>query len=300
MEKKEFPIDIPSVKDLKKIEFVQNEESWEFLKNIKMEKNDIIVGTYPKTGTTVLIHICHLLKGGSLNFKTQYEVCPFIEVAWNLNTTDYYSYGHPALFKSHMSLSYLFSIYGKETKIITTFRNPENILKSFYQFNVSKDLPTGTIEEFEIYLENNMLFCLTEVEFMYEAFKCRKLPNVCLILYDDLNNEDLKIKVINKLSKFIGVSNFDIDKILLLSSKQEMIKDESKFDDSISIEIYEKNGRPHHIDKKPGMKVTNSKHQESINLTSSIINKIKTKWDNTFGKEGINSYDELVLLIRSE
>lgn len=296
----EFPVFVPLVENLTKIRYVQNEESWEFLKNVKMEKNDIIISTYPKTGTTAIIQICHLIKGGDMDFKCQYDVSPFLEVIWNLNISEYYLFGRPGLFKSHMSLPYLFSIYGKNCKIICTLRNPESTIKSYYQFFLEKAEIKLTFEEFDDFMVERKPFGNTSVEYMYEVFKCRKLPNICLVLFEDLMDEDLKIKAIKRISEFMEVHNYDIDYVMKMSSKMEMMNHESKFDDSNTIERFEKNGRMHHVEKLKGKKVTDSKHQDDLKLTSSMIEKLELRWTATFGKDGIKNYDDLVSIIKSE
>ena len=299
-DKEDFPIFVPLVKDIEKVFYVQNEESWEFLKNVKMEKNDIIISTYPKTGTTAVIHICHLIKGGDMNFKCQYDVSPFLEVIWNLNISEYYLFGRPGLFKSHMSLPYLFSIYGKDRKIITTLRNPENIIKSYYQFFLEKVKREFTFEEFEEFIEEKKPFDKNSIEYMYDVFKCRKLPNVCLVLYEDLLEDDLKIKSVKRISEFMGIKNYDLDFVMKMSSKEEMIMHESKFDDSNALKVFEQNGRVHHLESLPGKKITDSKHQSALKLTSKMIEKHALRWAATFGKEGIKNYEQLALLIKSE
>jgi len=58
-------------------------QKWESFINFKMKADDIIVSTYPKTGTTLALHICHLLRGGDMNFKEQHLITPFMEYIWN-------------------------------------------------------------------------------------------------------------------------------------------------------------------------------------------------------------------------
>ncbi|OEU14231.1 P-loop containing nucleoside triphosphate hydrolase protein [Fragilariopsis cylindrus CCMP1102] len=127
---------------------------------------DIIVSTFPKTGTTLITWICHLLRTLSQHynnnkeknnneiellklkimnsFDTIYELCPWPTLCWDIgddpnNTIPQYQ-GlplSPRVYKSHLRMA---SIY-PGCKYIVTVRDPSKTTLSFYNFFISKKVP---------------------------------------------------------------------------------------------------------------------------------------------------------------
>ena len=57
------------------------EASSEYGRNFKPRPSDVFIVTYPKCGTTWMSQICHMLRGGDMDFGEITEVCPWDEVA---------------------------------------------------------------------------------------------------------------------------------------------------------------------------------------------------------------------------
>ena len=49
--------------------------------NFEARPKDVWIVTYPKCGTTWMTQICHMLRGGDMNFGEITEVCPWDEMA---------------------------------------------------------------------------------------------------------------------------------------------------------------------------------------------------------------------------
>ena len=55
--------------------------SSEYGLNFKPRPSDVFIVTYPKCGTTWMTQICHMLRGGDMNYGEITEVCPWDEMA---------------------------------------------------------------------------------------------------------------------------------------------------------------------------------------------------------------------------
>ena len=55
--------------------------SSEYGRNFKPRPSDVFIVTYPKCGTTWMTQICHMLRGGDMNYGEITEVCPWDEMA---------------------------------------------------------------------------------------------------------------------------------------------------------------------------------------------------------------------------
>ena len=66
------------------------EESSEYGRGFKPRPSDVFIVTYPKCGTTWMTQICHMLRGGDMNFGEITEVCPWDEMAMICGQGGYY------------------------------------------------------------------------------------------------------------------------------------------------------------------------------------------------------------------
>jgi hypothetical protein len=98
----------------------------------EMRSDDVIISTYPKTGTTWSAQIAHGLRSnGDMSFENLGQVFPWFEVGHffgqDLDSARLFT---PALFKSHMALSEL----PRGAKVINIIRDPGDTLMSYYNF----------------------------------------------------------------------------------------------------------------------------------------------------------------------
>ena len=78
-----------------------------------VKSTDIIVSTFVKTGTTLVIWICHLLRTGdsdNLDFEFLYDVVPWPLTSWdmgyypNINGSQFF----PGVFKLHLQMAIVY------------------------------------------------------------------------------------------------------------------------------------------------------------------------------------------------
>eukprot|EP00536_Pseudo-nitzschia_multiseries_P005048 jgi/Psemu1/318549/estExt_fgenesh1_pm.C_910005 len=106
---------------------------------------DVIVATFPKTGTTLVTWICHLLRTGACpkrslcGFETLYEVVPWPTLSWDIGYDPNVQGSEfvPRVFKSHLRMA---SIY-PGCKYVVTIRDPAKTALSFYNFFLAKKVP---------------------------------------------------------------------------------------------------------------------------------------------------------------
>ena len=100
--------------------------------NFQAKENDVFITSYPKTGTTLVQNICHLLRSNcDMNFDEISQVTPWTKVAldcgMDLNAEQQYK---PRLYKSHEPYHHI----AKGGKYIYIIRNPKSVLVSAYKF----------------------------------------------------------------------------------------------------------------------------------------------------------------------
>jgi hypothetical protein len=123
------------------------------VEDFRTRPTDVIVATFPKTGTTLVTWICHLLRtnaapideSGSENsdtensFETLYEVVPWPTLSWDIGYDPNVqgSQFEPRVFKSHLRMA---SIY-PGCRYVVTIRDPAKTTLSFYNFFLAKKVP---------------------------------------------------------------------------------------------------------------------------------------------------------------
>jgi Sulfotransferase domain len=103
-------------------------------------KDEVVITTTPKSGTTWMQQICHQLRsaapdGGDMNFDEISRVVPWLELAYDLNQDlDAPQYGgddnKPRFFKSHAWEEHC----PQFQKTIVVIRHPNDVVVSFYKF----------------------------------------------------------------------------------------------------------------------------------------------------------------------
>lgn len=189
-----------------------NEAELSGLLEFKTEPTDIIIVSYPKTGTTWMQQICHQLRtGGHIDFDEisdegivpWLEVGPFVGVDVCLPQV-----AQPRCFKSHARLSELSFLEAGGTKYVCLLRDPEAAMVSWFKFNIAKSSDPET-KDVNDWAPNHFLSTAVPGigchiwDFYIELWKCRKLRNVLLVVY-----EKLKIDLaahIPRIAAFMGL-----------------------------------------------------------------------------------------------
>lgn len=197
-------------------------------RTLKADNRDILVVSYPKTGTTWTQEITYLVVNDAnvekaKSLPTEFRF-PFLEVPV-CGIRGIEKMEGQRLIKSHLPYHLLPSSFTEnKSKIIYITRNPKDTVVSYFHFlkMVGYNGYNGTFEEFVD------LFC--EEKLMYSSFaknvlsywERRNDDNILFLFYEELQ-ADLKANVL-KIAKFLGKSLTDdqIDTIVCHTSFNEM------------------------------------------------------------------------------
>ena len=118
-------------------------DSMEHCENFHPHSSDVIITTFPKSGTTWMQQLAHCLRSnGDMTFDEISIAVPWMEVSHdmgiNLNDKQCFS---PRLFKSHLTAEEI----PKGGKYIIIFRDPGPVLLSYYNFMEGWFFEPGTI-----------------------------------------------------------------------------------------------------------------------------------------------------------
>ena len=114
---------------------------------------DIIISTFPKTGTTWVQQILHQLRTrGDTSFDEITEVVPWLEISPSVHIDlNKDQVENPRCFKSHQLLSALSHLEKDGAKFVYTIRNPQKTLLSHFKFMHShghSSTASGDINDF--------------------------------------------------------------------------------------------------------------------------------------------------------
>ncbi|XP_054711539.1 sulfotransferase 1B1-like [Uloborus diversus] len=191
---------------------------------------DIIMGSYPKTGSTWLQYIVlQILSKGEL-FPSFNEVedkyAPFIEMV-GVQALD--GMKEPRVYKHH--IPYNMVQKNEKSKVLYTYRHPEDAFVSFYHFSQNfAFVPVPFDDFFENYIIGNIGYgrCFEHVLSFYEH---RLDGNLLMISYEQLkaNPKD----GILRIAKFLGEEHYEC-----LSENEEVM---AKVLEHTSFEYMKKN-----------------------------------------------------------
>ncbi|XP_071840693.1 sulfotransferase 1C2-like [Apostichopus japonicus] len=210
----------------------------EYLKDIKkmvIRSSDVIIVTWPKSGTTWLQFIVSQIFRGqeSDEMVPFFEEHFFLEMAQNFPSSDVgegvYKIAvdapSPRFLKSHLLLKFLpEELTTKKPKVIYVARNPKDAAVSFFHFaEMIKTLP-----DFSSWNEFFDLFCKGLIpygdwfEHVLPFWELRDEPNVLFLKYEGLK-QDLK-KSVAQISTFLEkpITEDQLDDICKGSTFQKM------------------------------------------------------------------------------
>jgi len=124
------PTSVPEIRQ--RMEHFQSEAGARHSAAFRPRADDVIIATYPKSGTTWMQQLLHALRtGGDLAFEEITQVVPWIEMAYDMDIElDQAQRAQPRLFKTHNN--------GHDAwggcRYIFLVRDPRDVLVSFHRF----------------------------------------------------------------------------------------------------------------------------------------------------------------------
>jgi len=218
------------------------DEGYELGLRFRPRPSDLIISTYPKSGTTWLQQIAHGLRTrGSMDFEEIAQVSPWIEMASDLDwDLDAEQPGDTRLFKAHLS----WDDVPKGGRYICAFRNPLDVVVSYYRFFEGWWFEPGSIDLDDM---TRALFINAPEAFGYwhhliSWWEQRENENVLLICYEDMLG-DLTATV-RTVANFMGIvlDGELLDIVVTQSSKAFMLANTSKFDEHLIQAHFERQG----------------------------------------------------------
>lgn len=166
------------------------------------EEGDLIMATYPKTGTTWMQYILLQIKSRGESFPSFHEVMfkvfPYIEAS---GLEPLLAQDKPRNYKHH--LPYNFVQKNGKSKVVYAYRNPEDTVVSFYHF--SRDITPGFNLNFDEFFDN---FVTGKVAYgnyfqhVLSFYKHRCDDNLLMVSYEKLHAN--RKEEILRIAKFLG------------------------------------------------------------------------------------------------
>ncbi|XP_072454819.1 sulfotransferase 1A1-like [Notamacropus eugenii] len=187
-------------------------ENFELLKDFQAQPDDVLISTYPKSGTTWVSEILDMIFHGGDQEKCQrapiYIRVPFLEfnvpgVPTGLETLQ--ETPAPRIIKTHLPLSLLpQTLLDRKTKIIYVARNAKDVVVSYFNFyKMAKVHPDpGTWEEFlETFMAGKVSYG-SWYQHVLEWWELTKRHPVLYLFYEDIKKDPRK--EIQKIAEFVG------------------------------------------------------------------------------------------------
>eukprot|EP00416_Gambierdiscus_australes_P041472 CAMPEP_0171099762 /NCGR_PEP_ID=MMETSP0766_2-20121228/52506_1 /TAXON_ID=439317 /ORGANISM="Gambierdiscus australes, Strain CAWD 149" /LENGTH=331 /DNA_ID=CAMNT_0011559465 /DNA_START=44 /DNA_END=1039 /DNA_ORIENTATION=+ len=211
------------------------------------ERGDVMISTYPKTGTTWMQQICHQLRtGGHTDFEEISEegIVPWLEVGPSLGQDiTLPQQAAPRCFKTHQRLSALSHLEAQGARYLCVMRDPTATLLSWFKFEIAHNAPVVASRDINDFLKSNFVirggrdefkpyFGGTLWDFYLEYWLCRKFPNVHVVVYERMR-DDLGSQL-SKIADFLLIpepNEEKLKKVLELSSMEWMSANGRLFDD---------------------------------------------------------------------
>ncbi|XP_078508486.1 sulfotransferase 1 family member D1-like [Lissotriton helveticus] len=245
----------PSLKITQGVPFVEfTVSNWPEVESFKARPDDLLICTYPKSGTTWVSEITDLILNEADTEKTKRDAIfirvPFLEFAapgMQSGIQLLRDAVSTRLIKTHLPIELLPNTFWENNcKIIYVARNAKDVAVSFYYFHLMSRVhpDPGTWDEFlEKYLAGNVSYgsWYAHVKGWWEK---RKDPCVLYLFYEDIMEDPMR--EIRKISEFLEKDLGDevLEKIVYHTSFKEMEQNFMSIYGTIPIVVMDHNVSP--------------------------------------------------------
>ena len=285
-------------------------ESKRIGETFRLRPTDVVVLSFPKTGTTWTQNCCEQLRtrAGGYDFDDITIRQPWIEFAHDLGQDlDNDQVAPPRIFKSHQ----LLSAVNPGGKYLCIVRDPEATLMSWFAFQKAKGRPGyAEYEDANEYIANKgadifgeeCCFGMNIWQMYAEIWSARNDPSVKILVYEALVADGpAYLNHLPMIAEFLGIDDADealYSKVAFLISRDQMVKHVDAFDDHFITEKGRELGRALRV-MEPAAKVRSidGKKKDTV-LTEKTIEWMEDRWlERMTPLTGHASYDEFAAAI---
>lgn len=192
---------------------------------------DVFICTYPKSGTTWLQQIVHVLRGGDLEFEEICAVVPWLESAHDMGLDlDGPQPGSLRAFKTHLTVPEL----PPGGRCIYAMRDPKDVAVSFYRFFEGWMFEPGTIS-LDTFVDELVVGGSRSGRYwdhVCTAWPARARPDVLILAYEDMR-ADLE-GAVRRVARFLGIEDAAaIRRAVACSAFEFMAARPTQFDDHL-------------------------------------------------------------------
>ncbi len=256
----------------------------------KARADDVYISTYSKSGTTWMQQIVHQLRSGcSTDFEEISCVVPWLETAIDLGIDPDADQPYPfRAFKCHL----LYRDLPKGSRYISVFRDPVQVLSSFYRFFEGWWFEKGSIsiDEFATALYIQGSASGRHWDHLVDWWQKIESEDTLILSYEDmLQAPDKAVDVVAKFLK-LDLDNATLKTAKSNSSRDYMLKNKHQFDEHVL-----RDKRDHIWGLPPGGgsgKVAD--RGAKVTPTPATLKALNDIWQETVRQElGFDTYHEL-------
>ncbi|XP_067648886.1 sulfotransferase 1A1-like [Haliotis asinina] len=180
------------------------------VRSVKIRDDDILICTYPKSGTHWVFEIARELLSGKITDDNVTKMQAFMEM---VPEKGYAGLPSPRILSSHLLMKHLpDDVLNKKIKVIIVLRNPKDVAVSFYNF--LKSLPYANYKgEWKNYLRpyfQGKFMYGSWIDYILDWEKVKQdnpdLP-VLTLFYEDIKEDQMR--EMRRICEFLGVERTD-------------------------------------------------------------------------------------------